>query len=258
MTINRHINWDVYRREVAKVADEIPEAAVAVVKHEFSQLVDIAEKEGLNDLLTRIHFDVVSADLREGSKHSNHEFEYWDDSDVETWKGINENLMPAVKVAKELDEDGHDVSWITASDSDRVETEREDGVEAAIQEYNEFHDSAHVFSRNKITFGNEELAVIWMNGITGQISDGAWENAPQTQNGRWKEFCYAEIEVDEGVDGVEAEGGYPNMGFGPNGKLGEYDGLLTRLMYYVRAAGVNDSYSMEQLRNDLRKLNEAF
>ena len=52
----------------------------------------------------------------------------------------------------------------------------------------------------KITFRNKVQAVLWKHEITGQISDGRWENSGPRDH--YEDWCNAEVEVgpDVGID----------------------------------------------------------
>lgn len=80
----------------------------------------------------------------------------------------------------------------------------------------------------KITFATKTQAAIWQHELTGQISDGMWEN---TRNTSWKEWCSAEVEVGEDIG---REGFYPqkdNFNFA-NKQLVEIIG--DRMIAYAR------------------------
>lgn len=55
----------------------------------------------------------------------------------------------------------------------------------------------------KITFATKTQAAIWQHELTGQISDGMWEN---TSNTSWEMWCKADVEVGKEIG---REGFYP-------------------------------------------------
>lgn len=246
MGINSHINWDTYRREVSEIADEHPEVAVAVVKHDFPSLVDHARTLNLEDLLLQIEFDVVNADIRTGSSYTSHEFEYWDNEDVEVFKNIQNNLSEVTKVVTDLQEEGIDTEWVSKYDCDRILGVKENGLESHL-------DEQESRNNNTITFPTKSAAVIWMNEITGQISDGAWENKNWSW-GDWSDYTDAQVEVDESLETAEWDGVRVDS-LGITQKMTEYSGMVGRMIFYVRASGVDPSYTKSDLEEDLRSIN---
>lgn len=132
----------------------------------------------------------------------------------------------------------------------------------------DFYDSLH--SRNdrhddtshsgKLVVPHKRFAVLWMLEISGQISDGAWEN--YLDNESWQTYCYAELVVDEDQDKIHWDSRNEDsfetiQGIDVYSNLTEYEGLLGRMLFFVRMTCDMDSYTVTDLRKDLRKLNNA-
>jgi len=107
-----------------------------------------------------------------------------------------------------------------------------------------------------LTFPNYRTAILWIVEIDGQISDGAWENYKWNKHGRrwsWEDLCYAEIEVNENLDMAAGEGDYcPHLNY--TEELTEYDGQVERMIYYIRASGLDPEYDKSDLMDDLRAI----
>lgn len=173
---------------------------------------------------------------------------YWDKyyGDVEFVNAmeVHEPLL------EEMEQEFDDTSWISQSDVTRPWDFRHEDPDDVIEAYNERQREK---SNVTLTFPNYRIAVLWMCEITGQISDGAWENK-QWRHGTWKTLSYAQIEVDEELDEAEGEArfGYDNLGYVR--QLRKHDGHEERMIYYVRASGLDDDYDESDLLADLQAL----
>lgn len=83
-----------------------------------------------------------------------------------------------------------------------------------------------------IVFRKEEEAIIWSKVLTGQISDGAWENDPSSN---YKYWCKQEVCVNpNSTGGVTSK--YTDKGFNFFGKLIREGDLLKEIYLYKMAA----------------------
>ena len=128
-----------------------------------------------------------------------------------------------------------DASWVYASDALNAADVYENGIEQRIDDHNEVDYGE--YDRATIVFPSNALALMWIEEICGQISDGAWENEVRD----WEQYYGAEVVVDESNRNVEVEGDLPPLDFSE--KLREYEGLMGRMMFYVLASGVENEYS---------------
>lgn len=176
---------------------------------------------------------------------------YWDKYyEHIDWVDAMEIAEPILEEMDEEFDEGR--GWASESDINRVWTCIQEGPEAFVEEYNEqWADNDRFSSRTTLTFPNYRIAVLWAAEITGQISDGAWENS--LHEPEWKELVGARIEVDESLDEAEGEGHYQNLAYVR--KLREHEGHEERMIFYVRAAGHKDhGYDHSDLLSDLQAL----
>jgi hypothetical protein len=97
---------------------------------------------------------------------------------------------------------------------------------------------------------NKEQAVLWILEISGQISDGIWENDPRLFRGEWKYYSWAIVKLD-GSGFQTTAYGVPKIGV--TRMLREGDELIGRMIIKVRLT-VNPNYTYENLVRDIRSL----
>lgn len=180
---------------------------------------------------------------------NNDEPDYWERlyGEIDFAEAMSHSEPVIEQMEEEFDEGA---GWASATDINRVWTAIQEDVETMVEEYNERNRSGRGRSNVHIRLPNERLAVLWIAEITGQISDGAWEN--YLSEHQWQALCYATIEVDEDLEEAESEGRHKNLGYVR--KLREHAGHEERMMYFVRAAGLDDEYDHSDLLHDLQDL----
>jgi|AntDeeMinimDraft_4_1070355.scaffolds.fasta_scaffold04811_4 hypothetical protein len=137
-------------------------------------------------------------------------------------------------------------TWIGHGDAFKAYEVYKNGVEQRIDEYNEWNESKA--TTHSITFPNKESALLWVLEISGQISDGAWENEARD----WEKYCYAEIKIDTELEKPVLEGHLKPLEY--KEKLLEFDGLAGRMMFYVIASGVNPDFNRGDLAETLEQI----
>lgn len=94
--------------------------------------------------------------------------------------------------------------------------------------------------------------VLWENELSGQISDGCWENAnPQDH---WEAWCDATVVVDPDHLGRDFYARRDSYGFNVQSNLLYIDCIRDRMLEYVRVATGDASYDLKALRKDLADL----
>lgn len=91
--------------------------------------------------------------------------------------------------------------------------------------------------------------ILWEEELTGQLSDGRWENS--RPHDHWEPWCDATVVIDPdhvGRDFWVRRDGYC---FTERDLL---DILADRMLGYVRLATGNDAYAMKDLLKDLRDI----
>jgi len=91
--------------------------------------------------------------------------------------------------------------------------------------------------------------VLWEQELSGQISDGHWENS--TPNSHWKPWCSAQVVVDPEHVGRDFWAQRESYNFSDKRLL---DVVSDRMLEYVRRLTGDASYDMKQLRADLNDL----
>lgn len=99
-----------------------------------------------------------------------------------------------------------------------------------------------------ITFPNEAIAVVWLDEILGQISDGAWENSEID----WKKYHSMKVEIDESLSDVTVDKQIEPLNF--KEELKQYSGLVARMLFMARCSGAEEGYNEVQLTADLANL----
>lgn len=81
---------------------------------------------------------------------------------------------------------------------------------------------------------NQDQKVIWECELTGQLSDGQWENAQPYDH--WEAWCYADVAVDPTNVGRDFYAKRTGYGFTRTAFLDEGFDMAGRIMGYVRVA----------------------
>lgn len=144
--------------------------------------------------------------------------------------------------------EGSDPDWIYWGDA----------CSAARVEQHSFPERLHQWNATgpndgTIRFPNRELALIWVEEITGQISDGAWENRWFDESDSWEDWVYVTVEVDEDLDHVEFEGNVSEI-LNFTEECTRYEGMIGRMLFLVRTSGINSGYTREDLLEDISLL----
>jgi len=87
-----------------------------------------------------------------------------------------------------------------------------------------------------LVLANEDQKVIWECELTGQLSDGQWENSKPHDH--WEAWCYADVAVDPTNVGRDFHVLRDSYGFTRTAFLDEGFDLAGRVMSYVRVARV--------------------
>jgi len=125
----------------------------------------------------------------------------------------------------------------------------ESSVSERLEEHNE--SDYDVYDRATIEFPDEASALLWVEEICGQISDGAWENQVRD----WEQYYGAEVLVNEDIDEVNVVGDLPALDF--EEELNKYEGLPGRMIFYAIASGVEEDFTREDVREVCRSLENA-
>ena len=153
-------------------------------------------------------------------------------------------------VKEEIAEIGDDLSWIHNSDAINAVAIREHGIDTA--KYGGYS------GNGTVAMPSEAHAVIWLEEVLGQISDGAWENYwvdRQTPGlpDEWKEYFSMDVVVDEDLDTPELrDGASVPVQLEYYDKLTRYDGHQERMVFMVRASGVDEDFDMDDLEEVLK------
>ena len=146
-------------------------------------------------------------------------------------------------VTRGMDSDQIETSWVSEYDAERIE-------DAYRGYWDEF---LYTYSETRgvdITFPNKRCAVIWVAEIAGQISDGIWENYEFGPGESWQQLTCANLEVDEYyTDYAESEGHHAKLNY--TEEMTSYEGLIGRIVFYVRAALGLEEYDVEDAKHDL-------
>lgn len=93
--------------------------------------------------------------------------------------------------------------------------------------------------------------VLWEQELTGQLSDGNWENARPYDH--WEPWCDADCVVDPDNVGRDFYAQRDSYGFNRSDLL---EIIGERMVEYVRVATGDTSYDSRALRKDLRDLGQ--
>lgn len=123
---------------------------------------------------------------------------------------------------------------------------------------------------HSITFKTPVQAALFKHELSGQISDGLWENTPNTG---WVDWCSADVLVG---DNVGVKGFYPeknNFNFVSSmllecvgdrmlkiallAKAGYNDEEISDLHWTSDPVETDEVYTMKDLKNDLREMKKA-
>lgn len=182
-------------------------------------------------------------------------------SDVENLHSNHIEEMKGMFSEDELD-------WISSYDAIKLYAIRkkieEDGFESWLESVNENKGkwyeagrSQKVGTSNVVILPNQRLAVIWQEEAVGQISDGIWENSSKLNTDdygeakdKWREYTNADVDVVQNK--IELDGYAPSIDFTRLLNLPEQQ---ARMVYQVRMSGADPSYTREDLKSDIKKLN---
>lgn len=157
-----------------------------------------------------------------------------------------EMTMRANYFLGQLEEVGfEDTDWINWPDAIDAAKIHQKGLTERIKEHNGKYEED---TEGVITFPNEALAVLWCEEILGQISDGEWEG----RKVNWKRFWNLRVEINEESDDVVVDADLFPLNFLE--RLTEWEGLKARLIFLVRASGVEEDYDELKLTSDLANL----
>ena len=110
------------------------------------------------------------------------------------------------------------------------------------------NDHLEVYAGNfKLVFENEILKNLWEEELTGQISDGMWEN---TANSAWQFWCSVETEVGNKNEFITSQNYFSEFPYNIKTNFG-----FTRLIPYVgdRMVDMGKKYDPEYNEKKLRK-----
>jgi hypothetical protein len=133
------------------------------------------------------------------------------------------------------------VSSYTALKSGNI---KEKGVKTHIKEYN----SQIKQQEGQITFPTKQGAIIWINEILGQLSDGIWEN----ENVDWKHYHRLEVNVNQNQQTLTTTGNFESLNF--TEELFEYDGMIARMLVYAMLTTGTTDYSSQEIRELTKQL----
>lgn len=102
---------------------------------------------------------------------------------------------------------------------------------------------------NILRVRNLAQKVLWEQELSGQISDGHWENA--TPNDHWQPWCNAKVVVDPERPGRNFWARRESYNFSDKRLL---DVVGERMLQAVRVLTGDASYDMAQMRKDLNDL----
>lgn len=102
-------------------------------------------------------------------------------------------------------------------------------------------------SSNVIVFPRKSCAIIWVKEITGQMSDGWWENSQLSRTNAWELWSSAKIEIHPGQ-------AYTTVYVPAYGVtiLAREPALANRMISYVRESLELRNYDVSDLKKDLR------
>lgn len=136
--------------------------------------------------------------------------------------------------------------WISFSHVVEAGYLYQNGLDSRLERHNGKYNED---TNGTITFPNEAIAVVWLDEILGQISDGAWENTDVD----WKKYYNMKVEIDESQSEVTVEGiDLQPLHFSE--EMIEYRVLVARMLFLVRCSGVEEKYNEVQLTADLANL----
>lgn len=238
MAANKHLNWGTYRRQISDVVEDNPDLAVAHVQHNFPKfyrcLLEADGDEDVLDTLFKVRFDIATADI------SDHEWKYFDDGVYSLFRTIRDDPHPTVAIMQDFE---YDDDFLSSYDAENM---RNYDLREALASYNQYTDDTRV-----ITFPNGRLALLWIEEIAGQISDGMWEN----RDVGWEQWCNAEVVIDTDMEEVEFAGHFTyDIDFS---EVLTSDGMCGRMIYYMRASGIDEDYDMDDLEEDIGVLNDG-
>lgn len=235
MGAKRCLSWDSYRRDIEDHVDDHPELAIAHVQHDIVSYYRQLHELGLDDALFNLTYDIATCEIKD------YEWDYLDNAEYTIFSQAYNHPDYPIGIIQDLE---YDTDWIGKHDARDF---RDYDPADAIADHNERYDNGHT-----ITFPSYALAVIWMEEITGQISDGAWESDRLD----WQQWYHATIKVDTDIDYV----GYAGPGMPRSldfvDRLTEYSGSIGRMVFYARATGAVE-YDEQNLRSDLGSLEDA-
>lgn len=148
------------------------------------------------------------------------------------------------QVNSEVEVNYHVIGWNDAMNAALIEQK---GLEKRLEKQNGIYDSD---TEGVIRFPNEAIAVVWMDEILGQISDGMWENSALN----WMAYTQLAVEVDEYLEypEIDSDVEIPDFTSLLNNKA-----LIARMLFLVRASRIEEDYSEVGLAADLGKLENA-
>jgi len=137
-------------------------------------------------------------------------------------------------------------SWIGHCDAFYAYYVYENGIQKRIDNFNTYYGSDK--SDYEITFATKESALIWIEEICGQISDGAWEGSVDN----WEDYCDATIKLNTELDHPILDGDLRQLNY--KDELLEFDGLAGRMIFYVLASKVNTEFGRDDLSETLEQI----
>lgn len=161
------------------------------------------------------------------------------------------------------------VAWWDDYEEKQANEIKRKGFRRWLKEVNEHHKKIwkefHKGDKNPILeVRSPEQAIIWELEITGQMSDGEWENSPQSNRKYSVNGAYVEGWVPYADAVIKVTGKKPRFIANCWGRAPSYN--LTKLLRYKELAGrmllkvrktVNPNYTYQDLRRDLIELRSA-
>jgi len=171
-------------------------------------------------------------------KHTNHEID----------QKIKQQCESVAHMEAIENMDGADVSFLSDY-SVRNAMDRRNDEAGTVRDHSE---------GGELHVPTEAQAVLWTEELSGQISDGLYENDRRLGNGNWEKFSYADVIVNESIDQPKFKyesGSVETLMLERD--VTEHDGLVGRMLFWIRMMTDQDGYDVEDLREDLSQLEQA-
>lgn len=181
--------------------------------------------------LTTVKIDFDTHDFRE-NRH-----QYIEKNDLSAIESTTNEILTII--TKDLSNKWlTDYRYISTYTALKAASISKEGIETHIEEHNRLITEPE----GQITFPTKQGAVIWINEILGQLSDGIWEN----EDISWEHYHNLEVIINEDQQTITTTGEFESLSF--TEKLFEYDGMVARMMLYAMIATETTEYSSTQVK----------